>query len=68
LIEVIKMVERDIGNKVVIVRANNTKREFGPKFQNRCREDRIQFELCPVYKHSLNSVSERAIYIINYKI
>jgi hypothetical protein len=30
--EVIKMVERDIGDKVVIVRANNAKGEFGPKF------------------------------------
>jgi hypothetical protein len=32
LMEVIKMVERDIGDKVVIVRANNAKGEFGPKF------------------------------------
>ena len=32
LIEVIKMIERDIGDKVVIVRANNIKGEFGPEF------------------------------------
>jgi flagellar biosynthesis GTPase FlhF len=32
LIEVIKIIKRDIGDKVVIVRANNIKGEFGPKF------------------------------------
>jgi hypothetical protein len=32
LIEVIKIIERDIGNKVIMVRANNAKGEFGPKF------------------------------------
>jgi hypothetical protein len=28
----------------------------------------MQFEPCPLYKHSINRVSERAIYIVNYKI
>jgi hypothetical protein len=66
--EVIKMIERDTGDKVVMVRADNTKGEFGFEFQNKCKEDGIQFELCLVYKHSLNGVSERAVYITNYKI
>jgi hypothetical protein len=68
LIEVIKMIKQDTGDKIVIVRANNTKGEFGPEFQNRYKEDKMQFELCPIYKHSLNSISERAVYITDYKI
>jgi hypothetical protein len=35
------MIKQDIGDKVVMVRANNAKGEFGPKFQNRCKEDGI---------------------------
>jgi hypothetical protein len=30
--EVIKIIKRDIGNKVVIIRADNVKGEFGSKF------------------------------------
>jgi hypothetical protein len=30
--EVIKMIERDIGDKVVMVRADNAKGEFGSEF------------------------------------
>jgi hypothetical protein len=41
LIEVIKIIERDTGDKVVMVRADNAKGEFGPEFQNRCKEDGI---------------------------
>jgi hypothetical protein len=66
--EVIKMIEQDIGDKVVMVKADNAKGEFGSEFQNKCKEDRIQFEPCPVYKHSLNGVSERAVYTTDYKI
>jgi len=51
-----------------MVRADNTKGEFGFKFQNKCKEDRIQFEPCPIYKHSLNGVNEQAVYMTNYKI
>ena len=51
-----------------MVRANNTKGEFGPEFQNRCKKDGIQFEPCPAYKHSLNGVSERAVYTTDCKI
>jgi hypothetical protein len=68
LMEVIKMIERDTGDKVVMVRADNAKGEFGPEFQNRCKEDGMQFEPCPAYKHSLNGVSERAVYTTDCKI
>jgi hypothetical protein len=51
-----------------MVRADNIKGEFGSKFQNKYKEDGIQFEPCPIYKHSLNGVSERAVYITDYKI
>jgi hypothetical protein len=30
--EVIKMIKRDIGDKVIMVRADNAKGEFGSKF------------------------------------
>ena len=62
------MIKWDIGDKVVIVRADNIKREFSSEFQNKYKDNRIQFKPCPVYKHSLNGVSERAIYITDYKI
>jgi uroporphyrinogen-III synthase len=68
LIEVIKIIERDTGDKVVMVRADNIKGEVGSKFQNKYKEDGIQFEPCPVYKHSLNGISERAVYMTDYKI
>jgi hypothetical protein len=32
LIEVIYIIEREIADRVVIIRANNGKGEFGPKF------------------------------------
>jgi hypothetical protein len=62
------MIKRDIGNKVIMVKADNIKGEFGSKFQNKCKKDGIQFEPCPVYKHSLNGISKRAVYTTNYKI
>jgi hypothetical protein len=68
LMEVIKIIERDIRDKVVMVRANNAKGEFGPKFQNKCKEDGMQFEPCFAYKHSLNGISEQAVYTTDCKI
>jgi len=67
LIEVIYMIEREIADKMVIVRADNDKGEFGPEFVQRCNEDGIVFESCPAYKHSMNRVSERHIYTTDYK-
>ena len=51
-----------------MVKADNAKGEFGSEFQNKCKEDGIQFEPCPAYKHSLNGVSERAVYMTDCKI
>jgi hypothetical protein len=67
LIEVIYIIEREIADRVVIIRADNSKGEFGPKFQTIYNKDGIIFEPCPVYKHSINGVSERHLYITDYK-
>ena len=67
LIEVIYMIKREIADKVVTVRADNDKGEFGPEFVQRYNEDGIVFEPCPAYKHSMNGVSKRHIYTTDYK-
>ena len=67
LIEVIYIIKQEIADRVVIVRANNGKGEFGPKFQTICNKDDIVFEPCPIYKHSINGVSERHLYTTNCK-
>ena len=50
-----------------MVRADNSKGEFGSEFQTICNKDGIIFEPYPAYKHSINGVSERHLYITNYK-
>ena len=67
LIEVIYIIQREIIDRVVIVRADNNKGEFGLKFQTIYNKDNIIFKPCPIYKHSINRVSERYLYITNYK-
>jgi hypothetical protein len=67
LIKVIHMIKREIADRVVIVRADNSKGEFGLKFQTIYNKDGIIFEPCPVYKHSINRVSERHLYITDCK-
>jgi len=67
LMEVIHMIERETADKVVTVRADNDKGEFGPEFVRRCNEDGMAFEPCPAYKHSMNGVSERHIYTTDCK-
>ena len=52
---------------MVTVRADNGKGEFGMKFQNNLMANGITFEPCPVYKHAINGVIERAIYTVDYK-
>jgi hypothetical protein len=68
LIKIIALIEREIGDKIVIIRANNSRGEFRPEFQRQYKEKGMQFEPCPLYKHSINGVSEQAIYIVDYKI
>ena len=50
------------------MRANNRKGEFRLVFQNYLKIIGIIFKPYPLYKYSLNSVSERGIYTIDYKI
>jgi hypothetical protein len=56
------------GQKVVFVRADNGKGEFGIEFQTHLKNEGIQFEPSPPYKHSMNGVIERAMAEINKKI
>ena len=65
--EVIYMIKREIVDRVVIVRADNNKGEFGFKFQTIYNKDGIIFKPYPTYKHSINRVSERHLYTTNYK-
>ena len=69
--EIKSQVERESQNenlKVVFVRADNARGEFGIEFQAYLKEDGIQFEPSPAYKHSMNGVVERAMAEINEKI
>jgi hypothetical protein len=56
------------GLKVVFVRADNGKGEFGIEFQSYLKKDSVQFEPSSAYKHSMNRVIERAMAEINKKI
>ena len=67
LIKVIYIIKRETVDRVVMVRADNGKGEFGPEFQSICNKDGIIFKPCPAYKHSMNGVSERHLYTTNYK-
>ena len=66
--EVIYIIKREIADRVVIVRADNSKGEFSPKFQSIYNKDSIIFEPYPAYKHSINGVSERHLYTTNCKV
>jgi hypothetical protein len=63
--DVISQAELYSNNKVIVVRADNGKGEFGQEFQNDLIQKGKQFEPSPPYKHSLNGVIERHIAIIN---
>jgi hypothetical protein len=66
LLKEIKLrVELETGLKVVFVRADNGKGEFSQTFQDHLKENGIQFEPSPAYKHSLNGVIERAMQDVN---
>ncbi|KAI0991733.1 hypothetical protein K3495_g16454, partial [Podosphaera aphanis] len=59
--EIKSMAELESGHKIVYIRADNGKSEFGTEFQNHCKETGIQLEPSPPYKHSMNGVVERWI-------
>ena len=67
LIEVIYIIERETIDKVVIIKADNNKGEFGSKFQSIYNKDGIIFKPCFIYKHFINRVNERHIYTTDYK-
>ncbi|KAI1007346.1 hypothetical protein K3495_g868 [Podosphaera aphanis] len=51
--------ELQSGNKIVFIRADNRKSEFGTAFQGYCKEVGIKLEPIPPYKHSINDVAGR---------
>ncbi len=55
------MAELESGHKIVYIRADNGKVEFGTEFQNYCKETGIQLEPSPPYKHLMNGVVKRCI-------
>ncbi|KAI0992685.1 hypothetical protein K3495_g15500, partial [Podosphaera aphanis] len=59
--EIKSMTELESSEKIVLIRADNGKSEFGTSFQSYCKEVGIQFEPSPPYKHSMNGVVERWI-------
>jgi hypothetical protein len=60
-------VQNFTGNNVAWIRADNGKGEFGRQFQDELISRGIEFEPCPLYKHSYNGVVERAICTIDCK-
>ncbi|ESZ89916.1 Gag-Pol polyprotein [Sclerotinia borealis F-4128] len=61
LIEIIKDIEKEIGEKVTIIRTDNGRSEFGIAFQNKLKKLGIQFEPSPSGKYSINGVAEKHI-------
>jgi transposase InsO family protein len=59
--------EKETGDEIAFVWADNGKGEFGQEFKNYLRELGIQIEHSPPYKHSLNGVIERAIGTVSWK-
>ena len=56
-----KELKREANTKVIFVRSDNGKGEFGLMFQDHLSQEGMQFEPCPLYKHSMNGVVERMI-------
>jgi hypothetical protein len=59
--------EKETGDEIAFIRADNGKGEFGQEFKNYLRELGIQIEPSLLYKHSLNGVIERAIRTVSQK-
>ena len=64
----LKEIQLESDAKVVFIRADNRKGEFGALFQEGLKELGVQFEPSPPYKHSLNGVVERAMGKLNATI
>ncbi|ESZ89934.1 hypothetical protein SBOR_9680 [Sclerotinia borealis F-4128] len=61
LMEIIKNIEKETGEKVTIICADNGRSEFGIVFQNELKKLGFQFESFPLGKHSMNRVAEKHI-------
>jgi hypothetical protein len=61
-------IEKETRDKVVQVRCDNGKGEFGQAFQDEMKKEGVQVEPCLAYKHLMNGVVERAMYTIDCKI
>ena len=60
-----KELKQEANTKVIFVRADNGKGEFGLMFQEHLLQEGMQFKPCLSYKHSMNRVAERAIQMVN---
>ena len=60
-----KELKWEANTKVIFVRADNGKGEFGLMFQEHLLQEGMQFKPCPPYKHSMNRVAERAIQMVD---
>ena len=50
------------------MRCDNGKGEFGQAFQDEMNKEGVQVKPCLAYKHSMNGVVERVMYIVDCKI
>jgi hypothetical protein len=67
LTKLLAQIENECGTKILIIRADNGKGEFGKAFQDHLAVRGTQFEPCPAYKHSMNGVSEISMWIVDCK-
>jgi len=67
-IKVIYIIKREITDKVIIIKADNNKDEFGFEFIRKYNKNNIIFESCFIYKYFINKVNKRHIYTTDYKI
>jgi hypothetical protein len=62
--QLVSELEHEASCKIIYVRADNGKGEFGAEFQSYLAEKHITLEPSPAFKHSLNGVVERAMGVV----
>jgi hypothetical protein len=67
LTKLLDVIQNETTIQAIAVRANIGRGEFGQAFQNHLKSRGTQFEPYPPFKHSMNGVSERAMYTIDCK-
>jgi hypothetical protein len=63
--EIRALAKQQTREKIIFVRVDNSKKEFGQEFQNSLKKDKVIFEPCLSNKYSLNNIIKRYIYLIN---